>query len=169
MTSFPRILLILGVLLLILTAVFMYSPDQTGEVVEIPAPTPASNPGWETFSDDSLTFQYPAQVSTTYISAVQWPPSATVTQGQMSCELNVQIQDRSYCRTTQSEGAAGSVYTDYTYSSQREGGYVSLTFALRMTQCANYDDPQKTECEQERASFNPDALADEILQTVELK
>ncbi len=70
------------------------------------------------------------------------------------------------CENIMSEGAAGSIYTTYNYSWARGGQTVSLSFTLRMVQCDNYDDPNKSECKQERANFDPESLASEMIGNV---
>ena len=63
-----------------------------------------------------------------------------------------------YCVESLSEGAAGSTYTSYTYTTLKKGNLVKVNFTLRFPQCDNYDDPQKSECKQERTIFNPDSI-----------
>jgi hypothetical protein len=171
-----RILLILGILLVIagvsVSVLSFKSETVPNEGSLIPGPV------GELYTDDLVTFRYRANLGTTYIHPVEWPPKATVTKDPQPCVAGrsevgetseVQVYNRTYCRTVESEGAAGSIYTSYTYSAEVEGSAVSLSFTLRTPQCANYDDPQKTACEEERANFSPDELADRILQTVALK
>jgi hypothetical protein len=76
------------------------------------------------------------------------------------------VGGRSYCVTKQSEGAAGSIYTQYAYAFPDGTGTAIFTFTLRAVQCANYDDPKKTECENERAAFDPDGIMDRVTKTV---
>jgi hypothetical protein len=65
-----------------------------------------------------------------------------------------------------SEGAAGSVYTTYAYKLYMEKKNVTLSFVIRTPQCANYDDPNKTNCEKEKKEFNVDEMVDKIFETV---
>jgi len=149
---------------------------------------PAAIPGWKTSinADNGFSFQYPADFSTKYISIVDWPPAATIVNEPFSCAeagseiaaagitRKQTINGRDYCVTKESEGAAGSVYTQYAYaisgdSYDIQSKTIILTFSLRFVQCANYDDPQKTECENERAAFAPDAVIDRIERTLNVK
>ena len=123
---------------------------------------------WKTATDDGFTFKYPEQLPTKYVSAVEWPPEVEVKIAQFLCiaEGIQQINGRQYCVGLQSEGAAGSVYNTYTYNTMKDDRMVTVRFTLRYQQCANYDDPQKPECEQERRTSSIDDLADRVAQTV---
>jgi hypothetical protein len=136
---------------------------------------------WKTFfsTTTNITFRYPEQLGTTYIHPVDWPPQVQVVNQAFSCvEAGTEImpagktekhivENQTYCVTKESEGAAGSIYTQYAYAFPYKNQTVILTFTLRMVQCANYDDPQKTACENERASFNTDTVLDQIIRTIQ--
>ncbi len=68
--------------------------------------------------------------------------------------------------TRQAEGAAGSTYTTYSYRFVKGDDLETLSFTLRTVQCLNYDEPKQSACQREQASFDPNALADQIAQTV---
>jgi hypothetical protein len=158
---------------------FAACPGQ-GNVGSVPA-------GWQTTSTASgATFSYPADLGTTYIHAQDWPPKLQIVAGPYSCNAAgsetaqagrtapVTISGHTYCRTVESEGAAGSIYTQYAYampitSGSQAGKVTILTFTLRMTQCGNYPEPQMTACNQERASFNIDSTVDQIAQTLRVQ
>jgi hypothetical protein len=170
--TMSRIFLVLGVLLIIVGGVAVYSSHKaqapSEPVIKEPVPE-AVDPSWETYSDDFVSFRYPAQIPTTYIHSVDWPPKVAVSEGIPTCAEPFVINEYKYCVTTTGEGAAGSTYIDYAYAREKDGKTLTLSFTLREVQCANYDDPQKTACEQERERFSPDDLADHILQTVVVK
>jgi hypothetical protein len=143
-----------------------------------------NNPGWKTSTDEKqgVSFQYPDQfATTTYIHTVDWPPQIAILTGPLTCTeggseimqagqtQQTIINGHEYCLTRESEGAAGSTYTQYAYAFSKNDKVVTLTFTLRSVQCANYDDPQKTECENERAAFNIDNTIDRIAQSIQLK
>jgi hypothetical protein len=124
----------------------------------------------------------PIALSTKYITSVNpWPPKVTFTNGNFTCnetgsEINQNgitarkiIRGKEYCVTTQSEGAAGSTYTTYTYTTSIGSKLASTSFVLRFPQCMNYDDPKQTECKNERSSFNSDILADSIITKASVK
>lgn len=139
---------------------------------------PAQN-GWKTYSDTekNISFQYPEDLKTTYIHPVDWPPRAQILSESIPCtEAGTEIEragktekilvdTRPYCRTKISEGAAGSIYTQYAYAFEREKKTIIFTFTMRAVQCANYDDPQKTACENEQGAFDIDGTLDRIAQT----
>ncbi len=108
-----------------------------------------------------------APLKTQYIggqsSGGQWPPLVTTVSANASCiVVNPEfekavyrtINGKQYCVQTRTEGAMGSSYVNYTYAT----GTTQIAFTLRFTNCGNYDEPQKTACETERANFNPDQI-----------
>lgn len=147
-----------------------------------PSATPHAHADWKTFTDASthVSFQYPATLATKYISLVDWPPKVQVVSDSLTCTQagsetaragkTVQkiIDGNTYCVTTSSEGAAGSVYTQYAYAFSQANKTVILTFSLRFVQCVNYDQPKQQECQAERDAFTPDIILDQIAQTVTL-
>lgn len=107
-----------------------------------------------------------------YISLLDWPPKLEVIDESFSCtEAGVgteragatqmrTINGRNYCVTEVVQGAAGSIYTQYAYAYEKNGKTNILTFSLRFSQCANYEEPSRKECESERSSFSVDNLLD---------
>ena len=142
-----------------------------------------NNPSWQTFSDDKqgVSFQYPDQLAATYIHPVDWPPQITVANSPFACvevgseimqggqTQKIMINSREYCLTKASEGAAGSVYTQYAYAFPKNDKILTFAFTLQFVQCANYDDPKKVQCENERAAFDIDSTVDRMAQSVQLK
>lgn len=115
----------------------------------------------------------PTELHTQYISAHVWPPKITRTKRGYTCDPETSpsksrsqriVDDRIYCVEQQSGAAAGSVYIDYIYSTVKDGNHVTAEFTLRYPQCANYDEPKKTECEREREAFDLDSTIDRIIQ-----
>ena len=145
-----------------------------------PCPLPT---GWKIYRDPvgAFEFQYPEKLTTKYIDAFLWPPTATIADGEFSCEkINLgdgppermiprMVDERQYCVTDASEGAAGSTYTTYTYATAREGKLISLNFVLRYPQCLNYDNPAQSECLAEREAFDLDGVIDRIVATLVLE
>ncbi len=135
---------------------------------------------WITFVDkiQNVTFEYPASFLTTYMRAFDWPPQVQIVDGSVGCtEAGSEIEragrtekriinGHEYCVTKLSEGAAGSIYTQYVYAVEKDKKTAIFTFSVSATQCGNYNDLQKIECENERASFNIDSLIDEVIQTL---
>lgn len=145
-------------------------------------PATGDDDSWKTYTDDAsgVSFRYPEKLTTEYISIVDWPPKVAAMDGPLTCtEAGVEtaragqtmkrmVDNREYCVTKESEGAAGSIYTNYAYATQKNDKVLIFTFSLRAVQCANYDDPQKSECEAERGSFDIDSVLDRIAQSATL-
>jgi hypothetical protein len=122
---------------------------------------------------------YNTDLMTKYISLgtpdTVWPPQVVFTLGVFTCTdtgneiqingktSNKTIQGKQYCVTQTSEGAAGSTYTTYTYTTTKGSELATVSFTLRAVQCMNYDDPKQSECLAERASFDPDTLASHMI------
>ncbi|MFA6467055.1 MAG: hypothetical protein WCV71_04305 [Patescibacteria group bacterium] len=137
---------------------------------------------WLTFEDkeQKISWLYPEKLSANFISSQTWPPRVSLSNMAYKCPVTEagsslpdrtmerQVDDRTYCVTATSEGAAGSVFTDYTYSRVRDGKLINITFALRYPQCDNYDDTQKSACKGERETFDLDSVIDKIAQSLSL-
>jgi hypothetical protein len=150
-------------------------------------PTPITVPdGWKTRTgDDGVTYQYPENFGTTYITIQgDWPPLAAVVDGPLDCDntgvigigtsipeqtSSIMISNRPYCVTKVSEGAAGSTYTQYAYATASDNDVAIFRFTLRFPQCDNYSGLQETACKNERATFTPDLIIDQIAQTLTIK
>jgi len=145
-----------------------------------PATEPSAEPemGLKTSTQAGMTFTYPEKLPETYIHTVDWPPKLQIVGASFSCTEGGQAGDRAgvtrlrtidghaYCVTEVTEGAAGSVYTQYAYAAERDGKTVIMTFSLRAEQCGNYDEPKKTECETERANFDIGGTIDAMISTL---
>lgn len=143
----------------------------TGYLLTKSQPSPVSIAGWKTFTDtkQGISFQYPEKLSTTYITAQDWPPTVKILSGVAKCAVEPFILNgRSYCVKAQTDGAAGSVYTTYLYAvaTQDAKRTIEVSFTLRSVQCANYDEPTQTTCNNERKSLNVDNLVDKMVSTV---
>lgn len=135
---------------------------------------------WSTFVDvaQGLEFSYPPKLEKKYISTAVWPPKMEAKTGAFECAVSKSengrpettstrvIGTRSYCVSVVGEGAAGSVYDDYTYATQKNGKILSVSFSLRFPQCLNYDEPNQTACIDEQRSFNVDNLANRMIESV---
>lgn len=120
---------------------------------------------------------FDTSLSTKYIHAQDtWPPVIVRTDAVFSCiesgkevlqggkTTSQYIDGKAYCITVASEGAAGSIYSTYTYTTSYESSTLKTVFTLRLVQCENYNDPNKTACIQERESFDPHILGIHILE-----
>jgi len=137
---------------------------------------------WNTYTDSQsgVSFKYPENLTTKYINTVDWPPLVQVLPGPYTClEAGSEnapagktekrlVDNREYCLTRESEGAAGSIYTQYAYAFAQADKVVYLTFSLRFPQCGNYSEPQLTACQIERETFDIDSVIDKIARTLKL-
>lgn len=104
-----------------------------------------------------------------YISAQAWPPEIDISSETYVCNpanTERQINDHTYCIVSTSEGAAGSTYIDYSYTTNWQSKLISLHFVLRYPQCLNYDDPQRSACQQGQANLDVDAIIDKIVKNI---
>ncbi len=123
-------------------------------------------------TDTGLSFMYPADFGSLYITPVDWPPTLTIGQALVPClerseptELR-NVNGKTYCITREEEGAAGSVYTRYTYEFEYGGGPLELKFSFREVQCTNYDEPQQSTCITEQNLFNADIIFENIVESI---
>ncbi|NUM25052.1 MAG: hypothetical protein HUU49_00335 [Candidatus Buchananbacteria bacterium] len=139
---------------------------------------------WQTVIDDNqgIKFKYPKRLLAQYVFIVEWPPVVMTDASiqELNCQetapekslsariIRRQVDDRVYCVHAASEGAAGSVYTKYAYSTVWHERLVTVSFVLRYPQCTNYDEPAQTECQNERESFDLDAVVDRIVLSLEV-
>jgi tryptophan-rich sensory protein len=138
----------------------------------------SENELWKDYSKDGILFQYPEKFTAQYISTQEWPPAVKIESGVFSCqekpglnsvaELVEQrvVDNRIYCVDTKFEGAAGSVYASYVYTTPRNGKLVEVSFVLRYPNCSNYDEVRSRACTGEREAFDLDATVDRIVQTI---
>lgn len=145
-----------------------------------PCPVVPAHAGWKTYNSDGITFQYPEEFSTIYISKVDWPPQVQLINEPYSC-LNAgtengrtgkteikNINGHTYCVTTLVQGAAGSTYKEFAYAKAFNDQTVIFTFTTREPQCMNYDNPKQSECLSERESFSVDNFIDEVISTLQI-
>lgn len=133
---------------------------------------------WASHTDpvSNITFRYPDD-SWAYVNEQDWPPQVRVVTEPYSCveagtetdrtgktERRV-VDGREYCVTEITEGAAGSVYTQYAYTYAAGNQTVALSFSLRLPQCGNYSNEERLACERERQTMDLDGLVDQIAQT----
>ncbi|MFA4999429.1 MAG: hypothetical protein WC519_01745 [Parcubacteria group bacterium] len=134
---------------------------------------------WKEYSGEGVSFKYPEKLTTQYISAQEWPPTVKVESGNFSCietpqeisslsDITTQrlVDNRIYCLNVKNEGAAGSVYSSYVYTTPKNGKIVKVSFVLRYIGCGNYDKEQNQACTSEREAFDLDATVDRIVQTI---
>lgn len=124
----------------------------------------------ETFRANYISF---SNYNANTFAAAEYPKlESWVENGEIECSETPQesslplrvskkeINGQKYCVIASSEGAAGSVYTQYAYTTVIDGQVYSVIFLARYVNCSNYPDQKWQECEAERTSFNLDNLVD---------
>jgi len=142
-------------------------------------PEPDNNLWTTTTNDQGVTFQYPKELLVKYVSVAEWPPVITIEAGTYSCKITPleissmseitsqrMVDNRTYCVNVKHEGAAGSVYSSYTYTAVRNGKLVKISFTLQYPNCSNYDEAQSKDCTSEREAFDIDSTVDRIVRTI---
>lgn len=79
-------------------------------------------------------------------------------------QIQKTMGDKVYCVSVSSEGAAGSVFKTYTYSTELNGELLSINFTAQFPQCLNYDNPQQGQCLIEQPKFEVDL--DNVVATI---
>jgi len=177
-----NVLFFIVLILISLGAYFYYVKNNHEVVSSIPeleeVVSDVAPNGWVEEKGDGYKFYYPASLSLDFINLVDWPPAVQLLTDKFSCteagdEIAVagkttliEMDGVKYCRTQESEGAAGSIYNQYAYAFDFEDKTMVMTFTTRQPQCLNYDSPQSESCMQEENQFNPDQLIDSIVKTV---
>jgi hypothetical protein len=77
-----------------------------------------------------------------------------------------EMAGQKYCIGAFSEGAAGSVYTEYAYTTVIGDNVYLVQFIARYPNCSNYPETERGMCEQERESFDLDSLVDQEIKKV---
>ncbi|MFA7088056.1 MAG: hypothetical protein WC146_01810 [Patescibacteria group bacterium] len=122
----------------------------------------------DSFSADYISFSnYGSNVfrAEEYPGLESWAENGEIecdeTSPESSLPLRIskkEIGGRKYCLVASSEGAAGSVFTQYSYTTMIEDNIYLILFIARYPNCTNYLDEEKRECEIERENFNLDFL-----------
>ncbi|MCK5767886.1 MAG: hypothetical protein KAH35_05895 [Candidatus Atribacteria bacterium] len=131
-------------------------------------------------------------LNTEYIGSQDWkvkivneeekhPPKFKITEGQIDYKITSsesglltrtvkrRIDGRIYCIESTSEGAAGTIYTQYVYSAIKGGSLITVSCVIRYPQCINYSEPQRTECAKESETFDLDKIISYIVKNLNVK
>jgi len=131
-------------------------------------------------------------LNTEYIGSQDWkvnmvneeenyPPKFKITEGQIDCTITSsesglltrtakrRIDGRIYYIESTSEGAAGTIYTLYAYSTIKNGSLITVSCVIRYPQCINYSEPQRTECANERGTFDLDKIIGYIVKNLSVE
>lgn len=71
-----------------------------------------------------------------------------------------EMNGKKYCIASSSEGAAGSVYAQYSYTTVIKDNVYVINFVARYNNCGNYPKEELVKCATERENFNLDVLVD---------
>src|SRR3989344_1895584 len=127
-----------------------------------------------------VTFTPPANFSSEYVEALDWPPSVQILPEPFACTAageptNIagrteerSIDGRKYCVTEVMGAAAGSAYTQYAYAFEEGDQTIILTFSIRVPTCANYDEPKRSECQSDQDKLDIDKTIGNIVRTLSL-
>jgi len=140
----------------------------------------SSNDLWKTVTNENgIIYKYPKELLAKYLSVAEWPPVIKIEAGTYSCQITPQevsgmsditsermVDNRIYCVNIKNEGAAGSVYSSYIYTTVKNGKLVNVGFTLQYPNCNNYDEEQRKACAGERETFDLDSTVDRIVQTI---
>ena len=121
-----------------------------------------------------LTFAYPQRVGGEFVMLAAGPPGIETVQGyacvagdeENSSTERRAVGGKTYCVTKTSEGAAGSTFNTYGYTTDIGRAVVRVSFTVRLVECGNFDEPTQAACTKEQASFDPDALASSIVASI---
>ncbi len=183
-TLYQVLILIVVLVILIIFWQFKVSPalSPVTPTATSTSPKTVMSDSWKIFSDSTtgVTFRYPESVPANYINAVDWPPKVQTLNSPIVCTEggtstarggathSMAINGHIYCVTEESGAAAGSVYNQYAYGRViNDNKEVFLFFSLQFPQCANYPEPQKTDCQNAQSSFKIDPMVDMIFQSME--
>lgn len=163
-------LLLLGYTLALLFGIIIVSSVLLNRFSNSSAPVDSS---WLTATSTVATVRYPQAFSSEYVSPVAWPPKVQLVSEVYACDTlsaskaeHIIVSGHDYCKTIMKGAAAGSAYTEYSYSFKQGAQTAVLSFTLRFPQCMNYDEPRAMECKTAQKSFDADSLADTIAQAV---
>ena len=143
-------------------------------------------------SEKQLHYDILVDLNTEYIGSQDWkvkivneeekyPPKFKITEGQIDCKktssesgllfrtVKRKIDGRIYCIESLSEGAAGTIYTQYTYSTIKSGSLIMVSCVIRYPQCINYSEPYRTECANERETFDLNKIIGHIVKNLSIK
>ncbi|MDD3656956.1 MAG: MliC family protein [Atribacterota bacterium] len=162
-----------------------------GEIVAQNCVLDKGSDDWKEFKSNDIIFQAPEYLEAEYVSFQKWPPEIKILTNkndwpweieikneELACQTSPEessfsrrfykqnINGRNYCIRAESEGAAGSVYTDYTYFVIYKGNLISINFVLRFSNCSHYPEPKRIECFTERETFDIGNTINEIAESI---
>jgi hypothetical protein len=118
--------------------------------------------------------EFVGSFSTCNGSSLCWPPIISTSSLSYTCipsrsqnldTIQKTINGKAYCIVDEYEGAAGSSYHTYTYTTAQGSGTKIATFGLKYVSCALYDEPAMSQCKKSQDTFKAglDALIDSLM------
>jgi hypothetical protein len=165
------------VIVVVIAVYFLLSHGKSSQT-KTPIPTtttaPVQTDGWDTYTDSvaNITFQYPAKLNSSYISLQQKPSVIITPQGNSiinadGCYLSSNPTAKNYsqitygnmhfCVSSTNEGAAGTFYNTYYYTTLKNGDYYTLEFVISEVDCGVYGgagDPKYQACTNDDNNYN---------------
>ena len=109
---------------------------------------------------------YPASIDSRFVNG-EIDCDETAAESSLSLRVSKkEINGKKYCISAFSEGAAGSVYTQYAYTTAIDDYVYLFQFLAHYPHCSNYPDKERLACEKEREIFDLDALVDQEIETI---
>ncbi len=144
----------------------------------LPPPAPPFNLNKKVIDNKQwINYAYPETLPTTYYHLQDWAQTGKVLilNQPFVCPVGrdglwqveqASINGKKYCVRSQSDAAAGTIYTTYNYLTPLLDDNASVTFVIsHPTSCRVYDGmPDEVACEKE--TFDPNALADQIVGSI---
>lgn len=87
----------------------------------------------------------------------------------ISCIIKKDIDGQIYCIESRSEGAAGTIYVENTYSTIQNGKFVMVSCVIRYPQCMNYSELNRSRCRIECEKFDLDKIMRHIVTKLMVK
>ncbi|MFW6025901.1 MAG: protease inhibitor I42 family protein [Candidatus Woesearchaeota archaeon] len=135
---------------------------------------------------EAPNYQFPKEIEADYISVQDWkakvikndvkyPEKFKVIENGITCEetttessfpsriYSKEIDNKNYCIEAKSEGAAGTTYTEYAYSTLKDNNLVTISFLAKYVSCGNYPESKRVECEEERETFDLDQVVSKVI------
>jgi hypothetical protein len=131
----------------------------------------------DSFKADYISFQ---DYNLNIVKVDEYPEELWVENGEIECNetfpgssLAIRINKREingkkYCVMASSEGAAGSVYTQYAYFSVIGDNIYIIKFTARYNSCLNYPEEEIIKCTTERENYNLDILIDREIEKIKI-
>lgn len=137
----------------------------------------ASNPP-DSFKADYISFQ---DYGSGTFEVAEYPRlESWVENGEIECDETPlesslplrtskrEINGQKYCVSASSEGAAGSVYTQYAYTTVIGDNVYLIQFVARYPNCDNYPEEENVKCQRERENFDLDILVDQEIERMKI-